>query len=153
MAKNARSREDERHVNPDYQSGGAVDGDQNFTSGSEIPPDVATRQNGGGEGIAEASDQGSTAGDGKKGLTAEEKAKKFADLASLRASNALDAMRLLGHCANTSQYAFTQEQVEKMLAALQASIDALRVSYEAALKPREEGERRKRGDRQLSFRV
>jgi hypothetical protein len=146
MAKNARTKEDERHVDPDYQSGaaGVVDVAWNRETDSNAVPG----QHSGGEAIAVAGDGGKT-----KGLSVEEKAKKFAGLASLRASNALDAMRLLGHCANTAQYAFTQDQVDKMLAALEASVDALRASYTAALKPREEGERRKRGDRQLSFRV
>jgi len=56
----------------------------------------------------------------------------FSRLASLRASNALDCMRLLGHLANTSQYAWDEVQEAKLFAAFDDRIAELRRTFEAA---------------------
>lgn len=105
--------------------------------------------NGGGGGGG--TDQGATTG-----RTEEEKRASFSRLASIRTSNALDAMRGLGHLANTTSYAFDKEQIDKMLGALQASLDALRKNFAKALEPKPPkipGQRQKRGERNLSFRL
>jgi hypothetical protein len=84
--------------------------------------------------------------------TEEEKRASFSRLASIRTSNALDAIRGLGHLANPTTYSFDQESVDKIIGALDSSIEALRRNFTKALEPKEEG-RRKRGERNLSFRV
>ena len=88
--------------------------------------------------------------------TDQEKREAFTRLASIRASNALDAMRGIGHLANTTSYLFDEPQVERMLSALESSLAALRKNFAKSLEPKPpkiEGQRQKRGERNLTFRL
>lgn len=73
----------------------------------------------------------------------------FSRLASLRASNALEAMRLLGHLANTTQYLWDVQQEERMFAALESSITSLRELFASAREPAVG----RKGRKSLSLRV
>lgn len=155
MARGFRGRENEatEHASEavgggESQTGGDVDSAPGIIPGgtpSGAPPN--------GEDAVEVSGAESGGGDGKTIRTEAEKADTFKRLASIRASNALDALRGLGHLANAKQYKFEKEQIDRMVSALRASVDAIEKSFAAELIPRAEGERRKRGDRQLSFRI
>ena len=52
----------------------------------------------------------------------ETKAEKFARVVPKRVDQALHRIRLIGHCANRSNYEFTPEQVEKMIKALSVAV-------------------------------
>ena len=52
----------------------------------------------------------------------EHKREKFVSLAESRVSKAMHAIRLVGNLANRSNYEFSDEDVRKILAALQAEI-------------------------------
>ncbi len=61
-----------------------------------------------------------------------EKRAAFSRLASSRASAAMDAMRLLGHLANPTQYAWDEVQEATLFDALEMGVKALRRSFEDA---------------------
>ncbi len=61
-----------------------------------------------------------------------EKRAAFSRLASSRASAAMDAMRLLGHLANPTQYAWDEAQEATLFDALEMGVKALRRSFEDA---------------------
>ena len=66
---------------------------------------------------------------GKK-VTAEstsEKREKFKQLAESRTSNAIRAIRVIGKLGNKSHYDYTEQDVKKIVAALNREIEALRV--------------------------
>ncbi len=67
----------------------------------------------------------------KKRSDAEKRA-AFSRLASSRASAAMDAMRLLGHLANPTQYAWDEAQEATLFDALEMGVKALRRSFEDA---------------------
>ncbi len=71
----------------------------------------------------------------------------FSRLASLRASNALDSMRLLGHLANPSQYAWDEVQEAKLFGAFDDKLTELRRTFETA----RAGTRK--GNKQMSLRL
>jgi hypothetical protein len=47
----------------------------------------------------------------------------FRRLCGKRVATALEKISLIGNCANRAQYAYTQEQVDKIRAALQTELD------------------------------
>ncbi len=61
-----------------------------------------------------------------------EKRAAFSRLASSRASAAMDAMRLLGHLANPTQYVWDEAQEATLFDALEMGVKALRRSFEDA---------------------
>lgn len=60
--------------------------------------------------------------------------KKFVRLASKRVSRALNSIRLIGNLSNRSNYDYTDEDVQKMLKALQEELNACRKRFELATK-------------------
>ena len=61
---------------------------------------------------------------------------KFVRLASKRVSNALKAIQLIGNLSNRSNYDYIDEDVEKILKALQDELNACRRRFELASKSR-----------------
>lgn len=61
--------------------------------------------------------------------TPEEKAADFVRLAKPRTLRAIKAISAIGFLANTSQYAYTDEQVQKIMAALDSAYAALGVRF------------------------
>ena len=62
---------------------------------------------------------------------------KFVRLAQKRVSNALKMIQLVGNLANRSNYDYTDEDVAKILRALQEGVGACRKRFELAAKARE----------------
>lgn len=58
----------------------------------------------------------------------ESKAEKFARLGAMRTTKAINAMRGLRKLANSNNYEYTPEQVEKIVTALKAEVEGV---YEA----------------------
>lgn len=59
---------------------------------------------------------------------------KFVRLATKRVSNALKAIQLIGNLSNKSNYDYAEEDVQKILKALQEELGACRKKFELALK-------------------
>lgn len=59
---------------------------------------------------------------------------KFVRLANKRVSNALKAIQLIGNLSNKSNYDYTEEDVQKILKALQDEFAACRKRFELGLK-------------------
>lgn len=59
----------------------------------------------------------------KKGLENETKRDKFVRLAEARTNKIIDMIQLLGNCSNTSQYEYSQKDVEKIFKAIQNELD------------------------------
>lgn len=64
----------------------------------------------------------------------QEDREKFVRLANKRVSNALKAIQLIGNLSNKSNYDYTEEDVQKILRALQEELAACRKKFELALK-------------------
>lgn len=62
--------------------------------------------------------------DQKKAFLAEEKAAKFVELGNARTAKALEAIEVIGNLA-TPNYVYTQEQADKIVAALTAEVATL----------------------------
>ncbi len=59
----------------------------------------------------------------KKGFENETKREKFVRLAEARTNKIINMVQLLGNCSNTSQYEYTQKDVDKIFKALQFELD------------------------------
>lgn len=56
-------------------------------------------------------------------MAAEEvKADRFRRIAENRTNRAIEALRLLGNCANRSNYSYTEEEVKKIFSAIEAEL-------------------------------
>jgi len=66
---------------------------------------------------------------GKKvaAATTTEKREKFKKLAESRTANAMRAIRVIGKLGNKSHYDYTEQDVKKIVTALNREIDALKV--------------------------
>ena len=60
--------------------------------------------------------------------------KRFVELANKRVSKALKSIQLIGNLSNRSNYDFTDEDVTKILRALQDEISACKKRFDLALK-------------------
>lgn len=58
-----------------------------------------------------------------------EKAERFRRVAARRVNAALKQMELLRRTANEGSYAYTDEQTDKIVAALQGGVDAIATAY------------------------
>lgn len=65
----------------------------------------------------------------KKGLENETKRDKFVRLAEARTNKIIDMIQLLGNCSNTSQYEFSQKDVDKIFKAIQVELDEARKRF------------------------
>jgi len=69
----------------------------------------------------------------KKAARKAEQAANFKKLASSRTEKALQAIAMIGGCANRNNYEYTAEQAEKIGAALTAEVAKLGAKFAAAL--------------------
>ena len=67
-------------------------------------------------------------------MTRENDRDKFVKLASMRVSKALKGIQLIGNLSNRSNYDYTEEDVAKILKALQDEIGACKRKFEMARK-------------------
>lgn len=67
----------------------------------------------------------------------EEDRKNFVRLANRRVNSALKYIRLIGNLANTSNYFYRDEDVQKIFATLQNALDECRQKYENKKKAKE----------------
>ena len=65
----------------------------------------------------------------KKGYEDETKRDKFVRLATARTNKIIDMIQLLGNCSNTSQYEYSQKDVDKIFKAIQAELDEAKKRY------------------------
>jgi hypothetical protein len=57
------------------------------------------------------------------------KREKFVELATKRVNRAIKDMRLIGNLSNRSAYAYTDEDVRKILRALQREVDGVKSRF------------------------
>ena len=60
---------------------------------------------------------------------ADPKRQRFRRLAAQRTNTVLDKLRVLGNCANPYQYAYSEEEVSKMFAAIEAEVRRVRALF------------------------
>jgi hypothetical protein len=72
--------------------------------------------------------------DDQRRVTRDKDRAKFVDLANKRVSKALNDIRLIGNLANRSNYEYTDDDVTKILRALNDEIVACRKRFELASK-------------------
>ena len=60
----------------------------------------------------------------------ETKREKFVRLAEARTNKILNMLQLLGNCANTNTYDYTQKDVEKIFAAIEAELKETKQKYQ-----------------------
>lgn len=65
----------------------------------------------------------------KKGLENETKRDKFVRLAEARTNKIIDMVQLLGNCSNTSQYEYSQKDVDKIFKTIQFELDEARKRF------------------------
>jgi hypothetical protein len=65
---------------------------------------------------------------------------RFVKLAEARVRKATQMLRLIGNLSNTSNYEYSQEDAQKILAALEGEMKLLRAKFQAALARRARGD-------------
>lgn len=58
------------------------------------------------------------------------KRKKFEDIAVRRVNRVIKEIRLIGNLSNRSSYEYTEEDVKKIVKALQREVDAVKARFE-----------------------
>lgn len=64
-------------------------------------------------------------------IPVESKADAFRRLASARVSKALDVIANIGHLANVSQYDYTDDQVDRIVTALEQAVSGVKAKFDA----------------------
>ena len=64
----------------------------------------------------------------------ESKRDKFRRLATQRTNAVLDRLRVLGHCANTQQYEYSEEDIRKMFRAIESQVKAVKAKFTSSSK-------------------
>lgn len=64
----------------------------------------------------------------------ETKRERFVRLAEKRTENVLQGIRLLGNLANTSNYSYTEEDVNKIIKALKSAVSDLEHTFNTSQK-------------------
>ena len=59
----------------------------------------------------------------------ESKHEKFRRIATNRTQKVLDALRILGNCANTQTYEYTREEVEKVFKNIRATTEEIKQKF------------------------
>ncbi len=59
----------------------------------------------------------------------ESRNEKFCRIAENRTNNVLNALRLLGNCANRSNYDYTEQQVEQIFKAVDKAVAEMKSKY------------------------
>ncbi|MEL3962563.1 hypothetical protein MKZ01_15180 [Lysinibacillus endophyticus] len=67
----------------------------------------------------------------------EEKKDRFKRVAETRTQKILDMMELLGNCSNKNNYEYTQEDVRKIMKALEEELSVLKKKFESNLSKNE----------------
>ena len=62
--------------------------------------------------------------------TEKEKRERFKRVAENRTNNIINQIRLLGNCANRSNYEYSEEEVKKIFAAIEAEIKDTKAKYQ-----------------------
>jgi hypothetical protein len=65
------------------------------------------------------------------GMAMRDKGAKFIELANKRVNKAIKDIQLVGNLANRTNYEFTDEQVGKILRALQQEVDQVKQSFKS----------------------
>ena len=63
-----------------------------------------------------------------------EKAERFKRVAENRTNKIIDQIRLLGNCANKSNYEYTDEDVKKIFSAIENELKETKKKYQAKVK-------------------
>lgn len=58
------------------------------------------------------------------------KSERFIKIAEKRTNNILATLRLLGNCANTNNYKYTDEQVKKIFNAIDLELKSTKAKYD-----------------------
>lgn len=72
--------------------------------------------------------------------TDRDKRERFVELGEARVRKAAQMLRLIGNLSNTSNYQYSQEDAQKILAALDNEMKLLRAKFQAALSRRSKDE-------------
>lgn len=59
----------------------------------------------------------------------ETKREKFVRLAEARTNKIIDLIRLLGNCSNKSNYDYTEEDVQKILSAIEKELKTIKIKF------------------------
>ena len=62
-------------------------------------------------------------------MSVRDRSSKFVELANKRVNRVIKDLQLVGNLANKSNYEYTEEQVKKILKALQQEVDSLKQSF------------------------
>lgn len=65
----------------------------------------------------------------------ETKRERFQRIASSRTNRVIDQLRLLGNCANRSNYEYTDEEVKKIFSAIESELKAQKLRFMSSSKP------------------
>lgn len=60
------------------------------------------------------------------------KRERFITIASARTQRVLDDIRLLGNCSSTRNYEYTQEDVDKILKAIDGAVKKLKADFDTS---------------------
>ena len=60
----------------------------------------------------------------------ETKRERFVRLAEARTNKIIDMLQLLGNCANTNTYEYTQEDVDKIFTAIQSQLNESKKAFQ-----------------------
>lgn len=66
--------------------------------------------------------------------TEKEKAERFKRVAENRTNKIINSLRLLGNCANKSNYEYTDDEVKKIFAAIEAEVKDAKAKYQSKSK-------------------
>ena len=69
-----------------------------------------------------------------------DKRDRFVELAQSRVTKATQTIRLIGNLANPNNYAYSEDDAQKILAALDGEIRLLKVKFQTALSKRTKDE-------------
>lgn len=69
-----------------------------------------------------------------------DKRERFVELGEARVKKATQMLRLIGNLSNSSNYTYTSEDAQKILAALDAEMKLLRAKFQASLSRRAKDE-------------
>ena len=63
--------------------------------------------------------------------TYEEKATRFKSVAEKRTNKIIDQIRLLGNCANKSNYEYTDKEVDRIFSAIESELEITKSQYKS----------------------
>ncbi len=66
--------------------------------------------------------------------TEKEKSERFKRVAENRTNKIINSLRLLGNCANKSNYEYTEDEVKKIFAAIEAEVRDTKAKYQTKSK-------------------